>query len=149
MTTEEFIRDCAKRGWSKAQTMGALDLNTNTFWAMLECLPDIVWAKRGTTLGNRQGNAARSKKASPKLEASLERARKARRAKSLYTWEGRTGTIIELAQFSPVSERTIFRRLEAGKSVEEAFGAPPNTTPPDAGMRVLARASRQRHRRAT
>lgn len=136
MTTEEFIRDCAKRGWSKTQTREALGLSTNTFWDMLALLPDIVWPRRGQSHGNKVANANREP-ASEKLLASLERARAAHRANHLYTWQGRTGTVPELAKFSPAGERTIFRRLKEGKSVEEAFGTPPNKTPPNMGLRAL------------
>lgn len=143
MTTEEFIRDAAKRGWSKLQTMRALGMSTYSFYPLLAALPDIVWAKKGTTLGNRLGNASRPSTPSKALLAALEKAREARRAKYLYTWGGRTGTVSELAVFAKAGERTIQRRLKAGKSVEEAFGAPPNYTPPNAGLRALQGASYQ------
>lgn len=139
MNTEEFIRASAANGLSKTQTMKALGMCREYFWEILKCWPDIVWAKRGKTLGNKIGNANRPKGASEKMLAALDRARTARRDNHLYTWQGRTGTVKELAVFAKASERTIHRRLKEGKSVDDAFGLPPNKTPPKTGLRTLVR----------
>ncbi len=58
--TEQFIRDAAARGWSKTQTRQALGICTYTFWPMLRAMPDLAWIPKGSTFGNKLGNATRS-----------------------------------------------------------------------------------------
>lgn len=133
MNTEAFITDAASRGWSKTQTRQALNMSTYKFWAILAAMPPLEWAGRGHTLGNKLGNA--NKRVTPAILDAVARARASRRDKALHTWNGHTGTVEELAPFSPASARTIRRRLAAGLSVDEAFGAKPKIECPVAGWR--------------
>ena len=130
MNTEDFIRDAASRGWSKTQTREALGLGTQKFWMILRAMPPLEWASRGRTAGNKRGNASRH--ISPAILSALERARSSRRSKALVTWGERSGTIEELAEFAPVSARTIRRRLTAGWSIDRAFSDQPDLTMPTA-----------------
>ena len=137
MTTEEFIKASAKRGWSKTQTREVLGLSTYKFWLILGAMPPIVWAVRGQSLGAKQSNASRKGMApSAAMLSGIKKAQAANRARGLRTWQGRTGSVEELAEFSPVSARTITRRLKAGMSVDDAFGLEPNLETPIAGWRL-------------
>lgn len=142
MKTEDFIRDAAARGWSKTQTREALGLCRDTFWAILRAMPELEWPKRGCSLGNKLGNASRAP--SEAVVAAAARARAARRERILVAWQGRTGTIAELAAFSPASERTIRRRISAGMPAEEAFSTPPSLEMPMAKWRKSERGSHAR-----
>ncbi|ELG7182242.1 TPA: hypothetical protein ACP3ZG_001738 [Pseudomonas aeruginosa] len=139
MDIEQFIREAAARGWSKTQTRLALEMSSYKFWAILGAMPALTWAKRGTTLGNKLGNARR--KTSAAVTAAITRARASRREKSLYNWNGLSGTITELARHSPAGETTIRRRLKAGMPVDQAFSLPANNSTPNAGWRTTNRKS--------
>lgn len=137
MDIEQYIREAAARGWSKTQARLALEMSRDKFWAILDAMPPLSWAKRGTTLGNKLGNARR--KTSSAVTAAIAQARASRREKSLYDWNGQSGTITELARHSPASESTIRRRLKAGMPVDQAFSLPPNPCTPNAGWRTRKR----------
>ncbi|MCO7058288.1 hypothetical protein [Pseudomonas juntendi] len=114
---EAFIKAAAERGWSKTQTRKALELSTNKFWAILGVMPPLTWSGRRSSLGV-------SRSPSPAVTEALARARAARRARHLYTWNGRTGTVAELAAFADASERTIRRRIQHGLTIDQAFSLP-------------------------
>ncbi len=125
MTTEEYIRDAAKRGWSKAQVRDALGLCRETFYAILEAMPPLQWPARGKSLGHRLANEARLGVCSPALRAALERNRAVRKERSIHVVHGRRGTIEELAQHYAVSGSTVRRRRKSGLSLEAALTIPP------------------------
>lgn len=124
MNTEEFIKDAAKRGWSKTMTLEALGVSRDSFYAILEAMPPLEWPPQGKSLGHIQGNQARRGHCSPALAAALERQRQARKAKALHTANGFTGTIEEHAARSSVSDSTVRRRLKAGMTLEQALSKP-------------------------
>lgn len=99
MDVEAFIRDAAAKGWSKRRTYLALGMSCSKFKIIADAMPDVVWTARDYGA----------------------KARQIIRQRHLYTWAGRTGTVAELAPHSPVSERTIRRRLEVGIPVDQAF----------------------------
>ncbi|MNR43492.1 hypothetical protein D3C85_1621190 [compost metagenome] len=57
----------------------------------------------------------------PKAVAALQRGSETIKENSQRTIDGRTGSIQYLAQFYDVNPRTVYRRLAAGKTLEEAF----------------------------
>lgn len=105
-TTEAFIRDAAAKGWSKARTYRALGISNSKFQAILSAIPGLEWKTRDV------GAAARAQ---------------IRQRRSI-TWQGRTGTPSEMAQYFPVSERTIRRRLEVGLPLHQVFSPQPQPT---------------------
>jgi hypothetical protein len=52
---------------------------------------------------------------------ALQRGSETIKENSQRTIDGRTGSIQYLAQFYDVNARTVYRRLAAGKTLEEAF----------------------------
>lgn len=125
MTTEEFIKDAAARNWSKRQTMQALNLCRETFYAMLEAMPPLVWPAQGRSMGHMASNEAKRGISTQKIRDALVLARAARKAKHMHTVNGVSGTIEQLAALSPVSYSTVRRRLKEGQSLEVALSAPP------------------------
>jgi hypothetical protein len=123
MTTEEFIRDCAARNWSRIQTREALGIKRRKFQTILEVLPDIKWPGPGRSAANYQAYEALRGQCSPARRAALIRNRKMA-AVATYEVAGRVGTIDELAVHSPVSAGTIRRRLNLGVPPEQAFTMP-------------------------
>lgn len=118
---EDFIRDAARRGWSKSQTAAALGMCKQKFWDLLKLLPEFDWPARGRSLGNQLGNASKRGCSYPKVAAAARVAQQARREQGRRTVHGHTGSVEELALLCTVSARTIRRRLAAGQSPEQAF----------------------------
>lgn len=125
MNTEEFIRDAARRNWSKTQTREALGMCREKFWAILAAMPPIEWPKPGTSEGNKRGAASKRGVHYPKLCAHLEKARARRRERATHEVCGVRGTIEEFAATAKVSASTIRRRVNAGMSIEQAMELPP------------------------
>jgi len=129
MTTEEFIRDCAARGFSKTMVLEALGLCRDTFYAMLEAMPAIDWPERGQSLNCQLSNEARRGVCTPKLRAAAQKAVAARRELRSHTVDGVRGTIVELAKRHGVSDSTVRRRMRAGMSLEQALKTPVTAVP--------------------
>lgn len=127
MTTEQFIKDCAARGWSRALTAQELGISARKLRVMLEHLPGIEWPAPNKSILQRQSHESRRGQCSP---ANREALLKARRAQIPETYEinGRVGTVDELAKFAPVPAVTIRRRMSNGIDPALAFTQPP--TPP-------------------
>ncbi len=126
MKTEEYIRDCAARGFSKAMVMEALGVNRQSFNAMLELLPPIKWPGPGQSLACKLSYEARRGTCPPALRASGEKGRQAKREKQTYTVDGVQGTIPDHARRYGVQPETVRGRMRAGKSLKEALEAIPN-----------------------
>jgi hypothetical protein len=123
MTTEEFIRDCAARNWSRTQTHQALGISRPKFNLILEHMPDVKWPAPGKSAANYQAYREARGQCSPARRAALIRNRKMA-AVATYEVDGRVGTVDELAVHSPVSAGTIRRRLSLGVPPEQAFTKP-------------------------
>lgn len=126
MTTpiEVQIRDAAARGLSQRHAAELLGINREKFREMCQAIqPPVQWPARNQSIGckisyeSRRGHATEAQMKA--LQGSWER-KSARHARTL---DGRTGSIEYLAQFYPVGARTIYRRLKAGKTLEEAVRA--------------------------
>lgn len=126
MKTEEYIRDCAARGFSKAMVMEALGVNRQSFNAMLELLPPIKWPAPGQSLACKLSYESRRGICPPALRASGEKGRQAKRKKHTYTVDGVEGTIADHAKRYGVQPATVRRRMYAGKSLIEALQATPS-----------------------
>lgn len=122
MDLETTIRRLASQGKPKAEVARILEIPENKFRMVCSLLPDITW-KRYTA----SGVGKRSDSVVVKLQANLDKAKRARREKYLRTLYGVTGTVQELcAHFKPpVSDSTVNRRLAAGMSLERAMFAVP------------------------
>jgi len=124
MTTEQFIRDAAARGWSRAQTGAALQISMGKMRLILELLPDVVWPAPNKSMLTRQAREAARGHCSPAQRSHLADMRR-RQTRTTYEVGGRTGTLTELAAFAPVPICTIRRRLSKGMPRELAFTLPP------------------------
>lgn len=124
LSTEQFIQEAAARNWSKTQTREALGVCRETFCAMLEAMPPLVWPARGKSLGHKLGNEARRGNCSPALRAAAAKAVATRKELRSHTVNGFRGTIEEHAARSSVSASTVRRRMNAGMSITEALATP-------------------------
>lgn len=124
MTTEEFIADAAARGWSKTQTLEALNVSRRSFYAMLEVMPALPWPAQGKSLGNRLSNEARRGHFSPALQAAAAAGTARRKELCSHVVDGVRGTIEDHAKSCGVSASTVRRRMDAGKSLKEALTMP-------------------------
>lgn len=124
LTTEQFIQEAAARNWSKTQTLEALGLCRETFYAMLKAMPPLVWPAPGKSLGHQLGNEARRGHCSPALRAAVVKAQTAHKAKASHVVNGVRGSIEEHAARSSVSASTVRRRMNAGMSITEALTTP-------------------------
>ena len=122
MTTEEFIADCAKRGWSKTSVREALNLSRYKFYAMLEAMPPLPWPTKSEL--TRRSNAKRECGMSPALKEALEKCRFERKVRTHLTYKGVTGSIETLAKLTNKSARTIRRYMKEGMTFDEAAIAP-------------------------
>lgn len=125
MNTEEFIKDCASRGWSKTQVMETLGLCRRTFVAILEAMPVMEWAPPGKSLAHKLGNEARRGHCSDALRASNARNAEVRRERCRHDVKGLRGTVEELAQHFNISASSVRRRMKDGMTIEEALTTPP------------------------
>ncbi|MDG9809499.1 MULTISPECIES: hypothetical protein [Pseudomonas] len=126
MKTEDYIRDCAARGFSKTMVMEALGVNRPSFYAMLELLPPIEWPAPGQSLACKLSYESRRGTSTPALRASAEKGRKARLEKYTYTVDGVQGTLTDLAKRWGVEPNTVRRRMSTGKTLKEALEAVPH-----------------------
>lgn len=126
MDVEKFIRDAAARGWSQAQTMGALELGRYKFAAILEAMPPLEWPGKNASLGSKLANEARRGQCSQSLWNALKKTHALKRERALRDYNGHRGTIEELARYSThgVSGSTIRRRMSAGMTFEQAMALP-------------------------
>lgn len=124
MTTEQFIRDAAARGWSRAQTGAALQIPMGKMRLILEVLPDVVWPAPNKSMLTRQAREAARGHCSPALRAHMAVLHSRPRGET-FEVGGRTGTMKELSAFAPVPICTIRRRLSKGMPRELAFTLPP------------------------
>lgn len=124
---EQFIRDAAARSWSKTQTLEALGLCRETFYAMLQAMPPLEWPAQGASMAAKLANEARRGHCSDALMAHLKKAHARRREQHSHDYGGHRGTIEQLARYSAhgVSASTIRRRMNAGMSLEQAMSLPP------------------------
>lgn len=88
MTTEEYIKDCAARGYSKTMVLETLGICRYSFYAMLEAMPPIEWPARGQSLNCKLANEARRGISTAKLKAASEKALAARRELRSHTVDG-------------------------------------------------------------
>ncbi len=124
MTTEEYIRDCAARGYSKTMTLEALGLCRETFYTMLDAMPPIQWPERGKSLACKLANESRRGTSTPGLRAAAEKARSTRREKRSHIIDGVKATIEAHAARYGVSDSTVRRRVKAGMTLEQALKTP-------------------------
>lgn len=122
--TEAFIRESATRGLSKSQVRQALGLCTQTFYAMLDAMPELPWPARGQSLGHKLGNEAKRGHCSPALRAALKQNLAKWKEMRSHTVDGRRGTIEDLVKHYNVSASTVRRRMQAGMTVEQALKTP-------------------------
>lgn len=123
MTTEQYIRDAASRGWSKTQTLEALGLCRTTFYAMLEAMPPLEWPAQGKSMGHRLANESRRGNFTTALRVSLERGRAIKKDLHSHTIDGVRGTIEELAAHYGMHASTVRRRMKF-MSLEDALKTP-------------------------
>ncbi|QSL90474.1 hypothetical protein [Pseudomonas atacamensis] len=123
---EKFIRDAAARNWSRTQTLEALGICRETFYAMLKAMPPLEWAAPGASLGAKLAHEARRGHCSDALMVHLKGVHARRREKHSHDYNGHRGTIEQLARYSAhgVSASTIRRRMSAGMSLEQAMSLP-------------------------
>ncbi|MCK2122156.1 hypothetical protein [Pseudomonas sp. PNPG3] len=124
MTTEEYIRDCAARGYSKTMVLETLGICRYSFYAMLEAMAPIDWPGRGQSLACKLANEARRGISTQKIRDASKKAHAAVRAKHLKTVDGVQGSVEELARMYSVSASTVRRRVKAGMTLEEALKTP-------------------------
>lgn len=124
LSTEQFIREAAARDWSKTQTLEALGLCRETFYAILEAMPPLVWPARDKSLGRKLSNEARRGSCSPALFAAAKKANAVRKELRSHDVNGFRGTIEEHAARSSVSASTVRRRMNAGMDITEALETP-------------------------
>ena len=129
MTTEEYIKDCAARGYSKTMVLETLGICRYSFYAMLEAMPPIEWPARGQSLNCKLANEARRGISTAKLKAASEKALAARRELRSHTVDGFRGTIEELAARHGVSGTTVRRRIKGGMTLELALKTPVTPRP--------------------
>jgi len=126
--TENFIRDCAARSWSRAMTRQHLDLSRERFRLILDVIEQhgaIEWARSGHSLLAKQSHAGRRGICLPEMAEGMARGRHTLYTRAIREGDGLRGTCDELAKNSPVSAATIRRRLAAGQSLAEAVNNPP------------------------
>lgn len=129
MTTEEYIREYAARGYSKTMTLEALGLCRETFYAMLEAMPSIQWPARGQSLACKLANESRRGISTPGLRAAAEKARRTRREKHSHIIDGVKGTIEVHAARYGISGSTVRRRVKAGMTLNQALKTPVTPIP--------------------
>lgn len=134
---EDYIRDAARRGWSKSQTLEALGVTRESFYAMLEFMPPMEWPATAKGLGRRLADEARRGVCTPAIRAATAKAVAVRKALHSHEVDGVVGTIEELAAHSSVSASTVRRRIAAGMTLKEALTRP--LTPPDQRRKGLKR----------
>lgn len=121
---EARIRECAARGLSQRRAAELLGVNREKFRNMCEAIqPPVRWPGRNQSVDCKRAYEARRGNATPEQLQALRKAQATNIAKHARTLHGRTGSIEYLAQFYSVGARTIYRRLKAGKSLEEAVRA--------------------------
>ena len=129
MNTEQTIRDCAKRGLSRAATAQVLGVSMYKMRDFLSVLPDVEWPGRGQSIGNRRGNESRR----GRPMAHFEHARQVRLDRLTHTVRGVTGTIPVLAKhFGVISCSVVRTRMSVeGMDLETALTMPPRPSARD------------------
>lgn len=118
---EAFARLSAKNGISQRQTAETLGINREKFRDICALFqPLIEWPGRNQSLGYKLAAEAKRGVVIPSAVAAMHSGLRRKAALTHLTIDGRTGTPEYLAQFYPVSARTIRRRMKTGKSIEEA-----------------------------
>lgn len=119
---ESFAREAARRGESQRSAAAALGLNRAKFRLICAAFErPIDWPSPGQSAAQQQASENRRGVVYPKAVAALKRGSERIKEISQRTIDGRTGSIQYLAQFYDVNPRTVYRRLAAGKDIEEAF----------------------------
>ena len=119
---ESYARAAARRGESQRSAAAALGINRAKFRLICAAFEKpIDWPSPGQSVAQQQASENRRGIAYPKAVAALQRGSETIKENSQRTIDGRTGSIQYLAQFYDVNPRTVYRRLAAGKTLEEAF----------------------------
>lgn len=121
-----LIRDYAKRGLTKAETMQALGWGRDKFNHMLSLLDGVVWAPRNKTVNRRLYCESIRGQCSPYQAENAARMRVALVRKSAKTVRGFTGSVQEIIDHFKLktSVSCVRRRKQSGMSWEDAFFTP-------------------------
>jgi hypothetical protein len=120
VNVEKFIRDAAKRQWSRQQTREALEMGAAKFNAILECLPDVIWPAAGRSIAHQRAHQQRRGIDTP----ALKRAREIHQAKRREQLMEQTNGLHALVKNSPVHRNTVRNRVARGMSLEQALTMP-------------------------
>ncbi|MBF4209224.1 hypothetical protein EI533_15960 [Pseudomonas donghuensis] len=123
--TEAFIKDAAKRGWSRNEVCCVLKISWNSLQAILEIIPPLEWVPSSKSLSRRLSNEQRQGYFPPAARAAQLAAIENRRQDSIHEVRGTRGTIKKLAKVWGVSASTVRRRMSDGMSLEVALTIPP------------------------
>lgn len=119
---EAYARDAAARGESQSSAAATLGINRAKFRLICAAFEKpIDWPSPGQSAAQQRASEDRRGVAFPKAVAALQRGSERIKANSQRTIDGRTGSIEYLSKFYGVSARTVYRRLAAGKTLEEAL----------------------------
>lgn len=128
MSTEQFIIDSARRGWSRGQVAQALGLTRANLAIVLDAMAPVEWPGNNQSLARKLSDEARRGYCSPAQSAALEAFRVRRAQRSTHTVGAHTGTIDQIAPKYGISPATVRRRMKAGATLEQALSQP--VTPP-------------------
>lgn len=125
MNTEQFIRDCAARGWSRHMTADAMGLTYAKFKPMADAMPDVKWPRNGTSLANKAANHARKGEACTIPAEACARGRKALIDRVSVEAFGVKDSILGHCRRHGISQATVWCRRQKGWTLEQALSTPP------------------------
>ncbi len=118
---ETSIREAAARGLSQRHAAELLGINREKFRDMCQAIqPPVEWPARNQSIGCKLAYESRRGHATEAQMQGLRGAWAKQSAQHARTLDGRTGSISYLSGFYSVSARTIYRRLKAGMTLQEA-----------------------------
>jgi len=134
MDTEAFIRDCAKKQWSKKATYDTLGVTAAKFADMCELIPGLVWPPQNASLHRQQYYERRKGTLTGAGRVALLAASEKARIKRLL-WVEICGMCMPARDvyetykdFIQISYSSVRRRLHKGMSVYDSFFGNPQST---------------------
>lgn len=128
-TTEQFIRNKAKAGWSRDMVRTTLGISRDSWKAMMELIPDAEWAPPNKSVHRQQYYESQRGHCSENRKRALDMAREAatalRRAKTNVTIAGVTLPLTDMyalwSDYTCTTVKNVSWRLRQGQDVYTAF----------------------------
>lgn len=122
MDIEQFIRQAAKRGWSRQMTREQLGISGDKFRAILEVMEPLPWPAQGRSVGHYAARHALRGVCTKKQLDHLRAVAQVRRERAKRRYGEHEGSIRELAEkVGMVSVATVYRRLREGWDLHDAL----------------------------